>query len=72
MKTDNRKAFLDTWCSGFTQHVSMFGKIKKLNECIYYIKSCAEDKLKVEELRLFIESDDRGCFFITTMCYNLK
>ena len=41
----------------------MFGKIKKLNECIYYIKSCAEDKLKVEELKLLINA---GWEFVTS------
>ena len=43
---------------GFTHHRIILGKVKKLEERLFYIRRCSDEHLTVEELRSSLAADD--------------
>ncbi len=43
---------------GFTHHLTLLGKVKELEERLFYIRKCADEKLTVNALKASISADD--------------
>ena len=56
---NSTEALFDAFSSiGFTHHITIISKVKTIEERLYYIARCANEKFSVEELERCISADD--------------